>query len=93
MANDPLIASRTPTALPDPNSGRKLQKGYQLDETYNPQQVNQEFDRVYEALNKIAVAAANLADLDSSTATAAQCATRLNAFGAILRQSGLMKPS
>lgn len=93
MANQPLVAPRTATATPAPDSTRKLQKGYQLDDTYNALQINQEFDRVYEAINKVALEAENLADLDPSTATAASCAARLNAFGSILRQSGLMKTS
>lgn len=100
MAKENLIAPRAATAQPDPNSTRVQQKGYQLDEDFNALQVNQEFDRVYEALNKITAGATNLPDLSLIAAgatlvevvTALQDAqTKINAFGAILRQSGLMK--
>lgn len=94
MANNaPLVASRALTVQPDANATVKDQKRYQLPDDYNAQQTNQALDQVHERINKIVVEAAALADLDSATATAAQCATRLNAFGEILRQSGLLKSS
>ncbi len=100
--NEPLLPSRTRTAQPDPSTTRKDQKGYQLDDEYNALQVNQEFDRIHERINAIAVGAAALPDLTiiltgstlPQAVTALQAAqARINAFGAILRQSGLLKSS
>lgn len=102
MASTPLVAPRAATAQPDPSTTNKQQKGFQLDDDYNAQQVNQEFDRIHERINAIVTAAAALADLTTlatgatlpEAVTAIQAAqARLNAFGAILRQSGLLKSS
>jgi hypothetical protein len=93
MASEPLVATRTATAQPAPATTKKSQKAYQLTDPIVALQVNQEFDRLHERINAIVTEATALADLDSATATAADCATRLNAFGAILRQSGLLKSS
>lgn len=93
MAKEPILPSRTRTEQTDVSNTRKDQKNYQLPEEYNAQLSNQELDRIHERINKIVVEAEALADLDSATATAADCATRLNAFGEILRNSGLLRRS
>lgn len=91
MSRDPLIANRTATSTPQAGTTRKDQKGYQLPDEYSAQLVNQEFDRLHQRINLIVIEAAALADLDTATATTAQCAARLNAFGEILRNSGLLR--
>jgi hypothetical protein len=94
MAKTPLVAARTPVSLPAANDTRKDQKGYQLPDEYNAQLVNQEFDRVHERLNKLAVEGAHLTDLvTDGTATNAEICTQLNALAELLRQSGLLRRS
>lgn len=91
MAKEPIIAARAKTPQPDANSTRKDQKGYRLPDEYDPVATNAELDRLHERLNKIVVEAEALADLDPSTATTSEIATRLNAYGEILRSSGLLR--
>lgn len=87
---DPIVAPRAATAQPNQASTRKDQKRYQISDPPEAKEINDEFDRVHTRLNQIVVAAAALADLDPATATAAQCATRLNELAEILRDSGLL---
>lgn len=100
--NSPLVPARTLTVQPDANATVKDQKRYQLPDDYNAQQTNQALDQTHERINKIVVEAAALADLSilatGSTLVQAVAAiqvaqARINAFGAILRQSGLLKSS
>lgn len=86
MSDSPLVAPRTAAAQPAPGSTRVLQRSYQIDDPPAALQVNQEFDRVYEALNKIAVAAAQVQNLPTDgTATNIQICSAINALLAAVR--------
>lgn len=91
MSRGPITVSREPVQQPAPASTSKDQKAYRVGAEVDPQALNAELDRLHARINRIVVEAEALADLDTATATAAICAARLNAFGEILRDSGLLR--
>jgi len=94
MAKENLVPSREKTAQPNAGETRKDQKAYQMPEEYSSQAVNQEFDRVHERINKLAVEQLEGGEVIEdllSTATLAEVITRVNLQSEIMRNAGLLR--